>query len=129
MSGDVIIIQFEISIEVCQLLLEWGVDSGALDFRGHDYLFDVKLEKMKDFLRRFDERRMRMIPKIKNGDKNEMLRLLEDHEDEIVRLIDLEALCVNGTSLLHVAAHFNDLTAIEVIFLTTRRRCFLICFF
>ncbi|XP_075061419.1 uncharacterized protein LOC142150074 [Mixophyes fleayi] len=98
--------------DVCQLLIEWGCRVRDHNISGHTFPANLS-QDLKEFCKGYSEMWQTAIPKILEGNINLLKKIIADHKKGKKVMASLRSRCVDGSTLLHVAAYFGDPQLVE----------------
>ncbi|XP_063783764.1 uncharacterized protein LOC134932872 isoform X2 [Pseudophryne corroboree] len=99
---------------ICQLLIEWGCRIRDHNISGQ--LVPATLNQdLKEFCKGYSEMWQTAIPEVLNGNITLLKKMIGDHEKGNTVMASLRSRCVDGSTLLHVAAYFGDTQLVESI--------------
>ncbi|XP_069811796.1 uncharacterized protein [Dendropsophus ebraccatus] len=96
---------------ICQLLIEWG---GRV-YEGINGQLSPSTSKynLKEFCKVYSERWQTAVSGILKGDTKLLKKIVKEHESGKNAMASLTSRCFDGSTLLHVAAHFGEKECIE----------------
>ncbi|KAG8578197.1 hypothetical protein GDO81_010418 [Engystomops pustulosus] len=97
--------------DVCQLLIEWG--SRILDQSNGQIYYSTSKYTLKEFCKEYSERWQAAVSRVLKGDTEPVKEIVEDHESGKHAMASLRSRCIDGSTLLHVAAYFGEDTCVE----------------
>ncbi|CAN0423803.1 unnamed protein product [Lampetra fluviatilis] len=98
---------------LAQLLIEWGCAAGAEGGSVPSSLDGGRTRELRKQMLEYGEFWRQAVSSIMNGDTAELRAIVGDHISGKRQLTSLSCRCINGSSLLHTAAHFGDTETIQ----------------
>ncbi|KAM3924789.1 uncharacterized protein RB166_008143 [Leptodactylus fuscus] len=90
---------------ICQLLIEWGFRVWK---QKNIQLSSTSKYNLKEFCKEYSEKWQTAESKIPKGDTELLKKIVEDHEMGKSNMASLKSRCIDGSTLLHVAAYFGE---------------------
>ncbi|XP_075456615.1 uncharacterized protein LOC142495268 isoform X2 [Ascaphus truei] len=101
--------------DVCQLLIEWEWKLCAKDIRCQTVVDAIFNQELKDYCKAYCEMWQTTVPLALHGNIEVLKKLVEDHKNGRKVMASLRSRCVDGSTLLHVAAYFGEYSVIETL--------------
>nr|CAB3262745.1 uncharacterized protein LOC100182602 [Phallusia mammillata] len=98
---------------VAQLLIEWGCNTKIQNFSCQTAFDLMRHEDMKTSLKEIAALWQATVPQVVRGRLDPLHRVVKDHMLGIRPMADISARCLKGSTLMHTAVHFEDITAIK----------------
>uniref|UniRef100_A0A8C5QFC1 Uncharacterized protein n=1 Tax=Leptobrachium leishanense TaxID=445787 RepID=A0A8C5QFC1_9ANUR len=97
---------------ICQLLIEWGCRVPV------EKPIDVNSKKDRDlrsYCKGYSERWRSIVPQVIEGNSEILKKLVDDHKNGLEVLASLRSRCIDGSTLLHVAAYYGEVNIIQTL--------------
>ncbi|XP_040268960.1 ankyrin-3-like [Bufo bufo] len=99
--------------DICQLLIEWG--GRVWDQSSGQLSPSTSKHNLKEFCKEYSERWKTAVSRILKGDTGLLKRIVEDQETGKSTMASLRSRCIDGSTLLHVAAYFGEEECVETL--------------
>nr|XP_033809212.1 uncharacterized protein LOC117364282 isoform X3 [Geotrypetes seraphini] len=93
---------------ICKLLIEWGCDLHDKDNRNQTAMDVIRNEEMKNFIIGHSSFCSSMVKSVLEGKMEKVQMVVERHKQGNKLLQSLQSRCIDGSTLLHVAAYFGE---------------------
>ncbi|XP_063302209.1 ankyrin repeat domain-containing protein 27-like [Pelobates fuscus] len=102
---------------ICQLLIEWGCSLPAKNIKGQKDL-NVNLnhdQDLRDYCKSYSEMWQSIVPQVIQGNIESIKKIVEDHTNGLQVMASLRSRCIDGSTLLHVAAYYGEAELVETL--------------
>ncbi|EDV28638.1 uncharacterized protein TRIADDRAFT_51756 [Trichoplax adhaerens] len=106
--------------DISQLLIEWGIDVMTKNLHDKTVFETIRNKEFGDYLKGKYEELKSLVPDIINGNAARIEESIKNHIANVSTFASLRSRFINGSTLLHMAAHHGNIAAIKLLLFDNR---------